>query len=82
MWLKEQKIAAGANMWLQKPIYDYRSQLVTAGAMMWLQEQRCGCRSQNVAAGKLFKSNFSPFCCHFSFLRFTVFGCRFTRNFF
>ena len=46
MWLQ-----AGAKkqlqepIWLQKPIYDYRSQDVTAGAMMWLQEQRFGYRS-------------------------------------
>ena len=33
-------MATGANMWLQKPIYDSRSQDVTAGAIIWLQEQR------------------------------------------
>ena len=55
MLLHKQKVAAGANMWLQKPIYDYRSKYVTAGAMMWLKEQRCGCRGQNVAAGKSLK---------------------------
>ena len=53
-------------MWLQEPIYHYRSQDVAAaqeplcgcrsqdvaaGAKMWLQELRCGCRSQDVAAG-------------------------------
>ena len=34
----DKKVATGANMWLKKPIHDYRSQDVTAGAMMWLQK--------------------------------------------
>ena len=57
----QKKVAAGGNMWLQKPILDYRSQDATAGAMMWLQEQRCGCGSQNMDVGKLFKVT-SPTC--------------------
>ena len=36
---RSQYVAAGANMQLQEPIYDNRSQDGTAEALMWLQEQ-------------------------------------------
>ena len=46
MWLQKQrcgcrnkKVSEGANMCLQEPIYDFRSQDVAAGAKMWLQEK-------------------------------------------
>ena len=74
---RSEKLAACANMCLQKPIYDYKSKDVTAGAIMWLQEPRCGCRSQNVAAGaKMWQQKdsvkvfFVCFCCNFWFSQF------------
>ena len=72
MWLQEPRCGCRiCTIWLQKPVYCYRSYVLAAWAKIWLQKIL-----------NYLTKYFLSFCCNLNCLKFTVFQSRFTFTFF